>query len=126
MNQEGKRYLGTLEQSQGGPLVTFKMAVLESRFQIEGPEISLAVSGGTGTDTTRFLLLEGKELESSRPNEVFSTIGRRRRGLRLLSDSSTAKVLGVILSWMRFTQSKISCLNCPQNAFAKLPPEANQ
>ena len=75
MNQEGKRYLGTLEQWQGGPPSDPQTAVLESPvFKLEGAEISLAVSGGKGPDTYIALCtLEGEEVRKvhGRDSEIF-------------------------------------------------------
>ncbi len=134
MNQEGKRYLGTLEQSQGGPPADFQTAVLESPvFKLEDPEVSLAVSGGTGPDTYVALCsLEGKELRKAHGKNsefffphhwsvpelvgkpVFVRLVDRSKGPwgHIVVDAISAK--GTLLP--EFSAKR----------FAKLPPEAKQ
>lgn len=67
LNKEGKCYLGTLEQEQGGRPSDAQKAVLESPvFKLEGPEISFAVSGGKGPDTYIALCtLDGTEVKKA-------------------------------------------------------------
>ncbi len=64
MNKEGEFYLGTLESAEGGAPSDQQVGILESPvFELSGPEIQLAVSGGKHDDTyVGLYTLDGKEV----------------------------------------------------------------
>ncbi len=77
MNKEGQYYLGTLEFSAGGAPTDLQTGILESPvFQLSGPKIQFAVSGGSHDDTyVALYTLDGKEVlkTSAHNSEVFSS-----------------------------------------------------
>ena len=76
MNKEGRYYMGTLEVRPGGPPVDLQTGVIESPvFQLTGPDIQFAVSGGDHDDTyVALCTLDGKEVQkaSAHRSEIFS------------------------------------------------------
>ena len=77
-NKEGKYFIGTLEAAPGGVTGDPQTGVVESPvFQLSGPKIQFAVSGGKHSDTyVGLFTLEGKEVRKASGNnsEEFQSI----------------------------------------------------
>ena len=77
-NKEGKYFIGTLEAAPGGVTGDPQIGIVESPvFQLTGPEIQFAVSGGKHADTyVGLYTLDGKEVRkaSGKNSEEFQPV----------------------------------------------------